>query len=123
MELDKTIPVVVLAIRIVDISASILEQHATLPPTAFARIIAWSHGQVSADTSSLSDWGNAKPVFLPIGAGGGGGAATELEISLWDNQPNAGDEASTAVLLDVGAEVTFPAPNDLGDSEQGAVEK
>lgn len=120
MDLDKAPnPVAVLAIRFV--CASSLQQHATLPPTAFARITAWSHGQVSTDTTSLSEWGNAAPVLLHIGAAAG--AATELELSLWDKR-QAGNhaEASTAVLLDAGAEVTLPALDELGDSEQEAVE-
>ena len=113
---------VVLAVRIVDISASNLEQHAIVPPTTFARIVAWSHGQVSVDTSSLSEWGTAKPVLLPIGAAAG--AVTELGISLWDKQQTGTTgEASAAVLLDAGAEVSFPAPNELGNSEKEAVEK
>ena len=125
MELDTVLtPGVVLAVRIVGIrTTSILqEQHATLPPTTFARIIAWSHGQVSVDTKPLSDWGSTMPVFLPIGAAAG--AVTELEISLWDRpQTGSTGEESNAVLLDVGAEVTLPAPNELGDSEREAVEK
>lgn len=82
IQLDKALtPGIVLAIRIIGITSS-LQANATStpPPTAFARIIAWSHGQVSVDTSSLSEWGSAKPVFLPIGAAAG--AVTELEISL-----------------------------------------
>lgn len=111
----------VLAVRIIDISTSSLQEHATLPPTAFARIIAWSHGQVSVDTSPLSEWDHANPVLLPIG--GAAGAATELEISLWDKQGTGTTGDASTVLLDAGAEVTLPAANELGDSEQDAVQK
>lgn len=113
-------PGVVLAIQITDISTSSRKQHATLPPTAFARIIAWSHGQVSVDTNSFSEWDNTKPVFLPIGAAAG--AVTELEVSLWDKLQTGHIRGVSTVLLDAGAEVTLPAPNELGNSEQEAVE-
>lgn len=113
-------PGMVLAIQIVDISTS-SQQHSTLPPTAFARIVAWSHDQVSADTTLFPGVGNVKPVFLPISAAAG--AVTELEISLWDRREPVKTGEASAVLLDARVEVTLPAPNELGKSEQEATEK
>lgn len=110
MKLDKgETPGVVLALQITGITTTRLHQHATLPPTAFARITGWSHGQVSVNTGLFSEQGNAKPVLLPVGPTS---AATELNLSLWDRR-ETGD-----IPLDLSAEVTLPAPSELGDSEQ-----
>lgn len=87
------------------------EMRKTLPPSAFARVTVWSHGRASADTCRSSEWENAKPLLLPIASTDGLDRAVELEVSLWDR---SGD---VAIMFDAVAEVSIPAPRDLGTSE------
>lgn len=135
---------VVLALHILAVTTETLQQHEVpfaLPPTAFARVIAWSHGQVSVDTGDYSEWGNAKPVLLSFGAtavvagaaaaapavvdGGGWNASTaiELEVSMWDKQQAERPGDVSRVMLDAVAEVNLPALEELGTSEKQAIEK
>lgn len=132
-------PSMVLAAHILAVAAGTQQPHQApfvLPPTAFARLIAWSHGQVSVDTGDYSEWGHAKPVFLPLGApaevaetikidGGGRNSSTpiELEVSLWDKQQTGRPGVVSRVMLDAVAEVNLPAPKELGNSEKEAIEK
>ncbi len=127
----------VLAVEILAITAGSNQQQglAGLPPTTFARIIAWSHGQLSAETSVFSEGGKSRPVLLPIGeanadgmAGRNGGddddASIELEVSLWDLRQTEVAGEFSRVMLDVGAsEITLPAPGKLGKSKHQATEK
>lgn len=132
---------VVLAVHILAVTTgtSQLQQAPfALPPTAFARLIACSHGQVSVDTGEYSEWGHTKPVFLPLGVPtaavlaettevdrGGWNSSTpiELEVSLWDKQQTEGSGVVSRVMLDAVAEVNLPSPKELGNSEKQATEK
>ena len=133
---SKKGPPVVLAVQILAITAgsgSTQQQRgfAGLPPTAFARIIAWSHGQLSIETSEFSECGKAKPAFLPLGKANTDGivernedASIELEVSLWDKrQTEASNGEFSRVMLDASAEVILPAPGKLGKSKGQATMK
>lgn len=124
---------VVLAVEILAITVGSNQQPGLatgLPTTTVARVIAWSHGQSSAETSALSERGKVSPVLLPIGeanvdcvVGRKGDASIELEVSLWDlRQTEVAGELSR-VMLDLGAEVTLPAPGKLGKSKHQATER
>jgi len=121
----------ILAIEILDITTGSNQQHGLtgLPPTTFARIIAWSHGQLSAETSLSSERGKAIPALLPIGTanidgvGRNGDAPIELEVSLWEKLQKEGTGGFSRVLLAVGADVTLPALGKLGKSKDQATEK
>lgn len=123
---------VVLAVQILAVTAETPHQREApfvLRPTAFARVIAWSHGQVSVDTGDYAEWGEAKPVLLPLGAPAvvqeatETDAAIELEVSLWDKQQTGRSGQASKVMLDAVAEVNLPAPEELGTSEKQATEK
>lgn len=92
-----------------------------LPPSAFARITTWSHGQASVDTGECSTWGNAEPVFLPMSRECRMDTAIELEVSLWETRQ--GKSGPVSIMFDAVGEVFLPAPEDLGTSEQEAIRR
>lgn len=91
-----------------------------LPPNAFARITAWSHGRGTVTTDTCSQWPDIEPLHLPLGLADGvaidNDKAIELDISLWES-------VDVPKMLAVVSEAILPSPGQLATCEQEAIER